>query len=375
MGWFSSRRDAPEAPASQVSRLWSDHLGTIATRSLQVLIVLALVVVVLYGITRVPLIVTPVIIALILASAFAPLVIRLRRWGVPATLATVITLLLVLLVLAGIVYFITISVRSEGPAILESASAGVDQLIGFLQSLGIAIDQEQLDGFRQSAIDFVTSSQFGTGALAGVGIVGDFLTGLAVMAVTLFFLLKDGGQIWGFLMRPFEGEAFERYDRAGRKVVQVLGSYVRSTTLVAATDSILIGIALFFVGVPLVIPLVAIIFLTAYIPIIGATIAGFLAAALALVANGPGAALIILIVVIAVNQLDGNVLQPLVQGKTLKLHPIVVLLALTAGTVLAGLTGALLSVPIAASIWGVITVWDGPNTPARFVRQKRPEPR
>lgn len=370
MGWFRARDET----TGQAARLWGDGLGAVATRSLQVLIVMTLVVVVLFGITRVPLIVIPVLIALILASAFSPLVIRLRRWRVPATLATVLTLLLVLGVLAAIVYFITVSVRAEGGRLIESASEGIDQLVAWLGSLGFEIDQEQLTQFREWAVGFVTSSQFGTGALAGVGAVTNFLTGFAVMAVTLFFFLKDGGAIWAFLLRPFEGAAFERYDRAGRKVVQTLGSYVRGTTIVAAADSILIGIALFFVGVPLVIPLVAIIFLTAYIPLIGATIAGALAAVLALVANGPLAALIILAVVIAVNQIDGNVLQPIVQGRTLQLHPLVILLALTAGTVLAGLTGTLLAVPIAASVWGVIQVWDGPKTPARFARRKRPEP-
>jgi putative heme transporter len=373
MRWFAARREAEESTAV-VGGLWSDRFGTLATRSLQTLIVLGLVSVVIFLATRVPLILIPVIIALILASAFSPLVLRLRKWGLPATVATVLTLLLVLLVLGGIIYFITVSVRSEGPELVDSASDGIDQLVGWLQSLGFVIDEQQFEQFRQQAIDFVTSSQFGTGALAGVGVVGDFVTGLAVMVVTLFFFLKDGGRIWGFLMRPFEGETYERYDRAGRKVVGVLGSYVRGTAIVAAADSILIGIALFAVGVPLVVPLIAIIFLTAFIPIIGATIAGALAAVLALVANGPVAAVIVLAVVIAVNQIDGNILQPLVQGRSLKLHPLVILLALTAGTVLAGLTGALLSVPIAASIWGVITVWEGPNTPARFVQQKRPEP-
>ncbi|HWR86714.1 MAG TPA: AI-2E family transporter [Rhodoglobus sp.] len=373
MRWFAARHDAEEKTAA-VGGLWSDRFGTIATRSLQTLIVLGLVAIAIYLATRVPLILTPVIIALIFASAFAPLVLLLRRWGLPATVATVLTLLLVLLVLGGIVYFITVSVRSEGPELVSSASDGIDQLVGWLQSLGIVIDQDQFEQFRQQAIDFVTSAQFGTGALAGVGVVGDFVTGLAVMVVTLFFFLKDGGKIWGFLLRPFEGRTFERYDRAGKKVVSVLGSYVRGTAIVAAADSILIGIALFAVGVPLVIPLIAIIFLTAFIPIIGATIAGALAAVLALVANGPVAALIVLAVVVAVNQIDGNILQPLVQGRSLQLHPLVILLALTAGTVLAGLTGALLAVPIAASVWGVITVWEGPNRPARFVQQKRPEP-
>jgi predicted PurR-regulated permease PerM len=376
LGWLRRHhQDGPAAPGTGgLGRMWTDGLGAVATRSLQLLIVIAIVVVLIFGATRLPLILIPLLIALILASALSPLVALLRRWRLPAALATVIVLLLAVALLGGIIYFITVSVRAEGDELIASASDGIDQLIAFLRSLGLPLDDAQIEQFRQQAVDFATSSQFGTGALEGVGFVGDFLTGFAVMVVTLFFFLKDGPAIWAFLMRPFEGEAFERYDRAGHKVVQTLGSYVRGTAIVAATDSILIGIALAIVGVPLVIPLVAIIFLTAFIPIIGATIAGILAAVLALVANGPVAALAVIIVVIAVNQIDGNLLQPLIQGKSLQLHPLVILLALTAGTVLAGLAGALLAVPIAASVWGVVSVWDGPSTPARFARPKRPEP-
>jgi predicted PurR-regulated permease PerM len=365
---------APVAGTSPVRRLWADGFGRVATRSLQVLIILALVVVAIYAITRLPLLVIPVVIALILASAFYPLVHVLRRWHFPAALATLVTLLLVLAVLAAIIYFITVSVASQGSALVDSASTGIDQLIAFAGSLGLEVDQLNLDQIQQSVIGFVTSSQFGAGALAGVGAVTNFITGAVLMAFTLFFFLKDGPHLWAFLMRPFEGTDFERYNRAGHKVVSTLGSYVRGTAIVAATDSILIGISLAIVGVPLVIPLVAIIFLTAFIPIIGATIAGALAAVLALVSNGPIAALIVIAVVLVVNQLDGNLLQPLVQGKSLKLHPLVILLALTAGTVLGGLTGALLAVPIAASVWGVISVWNGPDTPARPMQKKRPEP-
>jgi putative heme transporter len=123
--------------------------------------------------------------------------------------------------------------------------------------------------------------------------------------------------------------------------------------------------------VPLALPLAVLVFLLAFIPLVGATLAGTLAALVALVALGPVQALVVVAIVVAVNQLEGNLLQPVVMARVLSLHPLVILIALTAGTVLAGLTGAVLAVPIAASIWRSIQVWDGPNLPAKFVRVKK----
>jgi predicted PurR-regulated permease PerM len=126
---------------------------------------------------------------------------------------------------------------------------------------------------------------------------------------------------------------------------------------VALVDTVAIGTALLVLGVPLAIPLAIIVFIGAFVPIVGATVAGILAALVALVANGPVVALIVVIVVIAVNQLEGNLLQPVVMGKSLQLHALVILLALTAGTILAGIIGAVLSVPLAAVIWAIVQVW------------------
>jgi predicted PurR-regulated permease PerM len=185
--------------------------------------------------------------------------------------------------------------------------------------------------------------------------------------------MKDGPKIWEFLLRPFTGSSYDRAKRVGGKTVDVLGGYIRGTATVAAVDAIGIGVALAILQVPLALPLAVIVFLTAFIPIVGATAAGILAALVALVANGPLAALIVIIVVIAVNQLEGNFLQPVVMARSLKLHPLIVLIALTIGTVLAGIVGAVLAVPIAAVAWGIVSVWNGPDRPAEPARQKRDE--
>src|SRR5690606_29268222 len=185
--------------------------------------------------------------------------------------------------------------------------------------------------------------------------------------------LKDGPAMWEFLLRPFEGHRYERGRRVGTATVATLGGYVRGTAIIAAVDAIGIGIGLAVLGVPLVIPLSVLVFLLAFIPLVGATLAGILATLVALVSVGPVKALIVLAVVVAGNQIEGDLLQPVVMGRSLRLHPLVILVALTAGTVLAGITGAVLAVPIAASIWGAVQVWDGPDLPARFARKKRPE--
>ena len=155
--------------------------------------------------------------------------------------------------------------------------------------------------------------------------------------------------------------------------MHTLGGYVRGTASVAAVDAIGIGVGLAIVGVPLALPLAVVVFITAFIPIVGATAAGILAALVALVANGPVAALIVVGIVVLVNQLEGNLLQPVLMGKTLKLHGLVILIGLTAGTVLAGITGAIMSVPLLAAAWGAVQVWGGPDRPAEPWRQKRPE--
>jgi predicted PurR-regulated permease PerM len=173
--------------------------------------------------------------------------------------------------------------------------------------------------------------------------------------------MKDGRSIFGFLIQPLSEERRTRAWRVGDRSVGVLGGYVRGTAIVALVDAVVIGLALVILGVPLALPLATIVFLGAFIPLIGATVAGILATLVALVTNGPTTALIVLVVVIAVNQLEGDLLAPVVIGRALALHPLAILLALTAGTILAGIIGALLAVPITAVAWAAIKEWRAPE--------------
>ena len=380
MSWFGRRREeppptppAPTPPSLGVGALWTDGLGRAGTRSVQVLAVLGVVAVAVLAVTQLTLIVIPVLIALVLAAAISPLVGWLRRRGAPPVLATWIALLTLVAVLSLVVWAVVRAVVSQWEELSDSAVDGLAELQSYVSGLPFDLTEERIAEAQDALTGLLQSDTVGAGALAGLSATANFVTGFFLMVVVLFFFLKDGRRIWEFLLRPFEGEAYERGLRVGDRTVQTLGGYVRGTAIVAAVDAIGIGIGLAIVGVPLVIPLSVLVFLLAFIPLVGATLAGILAALVALVALGPVEALVVVAIVVAVNQLEGDLLQPVVMGRSLRLHPLVILVALTAGTVLAGITGAVLAVPIAASIWGAIRVWDGPDTPARFARQKRPE--
>ena len=337
--------------------LWADGLGRAGIRSAQVLLILAVAVASVYALMQIKLLVIPVLIALILAAAIGPFVNMLRRRGLPGAAATGIAFVALLLVLAAVSTVIYFSVRSQWTELAQQASSGLDELENFLRTGPVPIDQEQLDQAREGIIQFATSSQVRSGAITGLSVVTEFITGTILMVVILFFFLKDGAKIWNFFLRPFTGEREAKLRRVGSRTLEVLGGYVRGTAIVALVDAVAIGAALLILQVPLAFPLAIIVFMTAFIPLVGATVAGILAALVALVANGPVVALIVVAVVVAVNQLEGDFLQPVVMGKSLQLHALVILMALTAGTILAGIVGAVLSVPLAAVAWAIIQVW------------------
>lgn len=381
MGLFSASapktiRVDPGAPPLKVSApgkpwsLWSDGLGTLAIRALQIMLVLTIAAVVILGIQQVTVVTIPLVLALIFASAFAPVMSWLRRHGVPSIVATLLALLAILVLLAGASWLIVWAVRDQWDELYSKAQQGFSDLMAWVGTLPFDIDHDQIDKWIGSLTDFVTSAQFGSGAIAGVGAVATFITGLVLMITMLFFFLKDGPQMWAFLLRPFRGENYERAVRVGDKTVSTLGSYVRGTAAVAAVDAIGILIGLLILQVPLAFPLAVLVFLLAFIPIVGATVAGILAALVALVANGWVVALLVVGVVVLVNQLEGNFLQPFLMGRSMQLHAFVILVALTAGAVLGGIVGAVLAVPITAVAWGIVQVWDGPTTPARWARPK-----
>ena len=348
---FIKKKSPAAQPASESQRpriheLWTDRLGSWSIRALQVLLLLTLVSVIVFALTQIKLVVIPVLIALIFAAAASPLVVWMRRKGVGRALSTWITLLGGILVFGGLITAIVFAVRDQWGELSDSAVEGFEQLKGFALDGPFPIDQDALDEAWNAIIDFATSATFGLGAIQGVSAAAEVVTGIILGVVILFFFLKDGDRIWEFFLRPLRGE------RIGHTAVRTLGGYVRGTATVAAVDAFGIGIGLLILQVPLALPLAVIVFLGAFIPLVGATVAGILAAVVALVTNGWVVALIVLGIVVLVNQLEGNFLQPVVMAQSLSIHPLVILVALTAGTILGGIVGAVLAG------WAILKTWN-----------------
>lgn len=333
---------------------WQDTLGRSAIRSAQVLLLLGVAWVAADLAIRLRLVVVPLLIATLIASAANPVVDWLDRRRLPRSLATVLTMFAGFALLGSLGWWIGSAVAGQWKDLADSARQGLAQLRDYLIEGPLPVTEAQLTGFEDRLREFAQGPQVQEGAISGASLVIEVLTGIFLGIVLLYFLLKDGRRIWGFLRDQLPAQYRDRWDLAAARSTGVLGGYVRGTAVVALVDALVIGIALAIVGVPLALPLAVVVFLGAFIPLVGATVAGALAALVALVSNGVVTALIVVAVVVAVNQLEGDILAPVVLGQALSLHPLAVLLALAAGTIVAGIIGALLAVPFAAVGWTAV---------------------
>ncbi|GGM33740.1 hypothetical protein GCM10011608_17810 [Micromonospora sonchi] len=308
-----------------------------------------------YLLARIIMLVTPLAIAvaatLFLTALLDPVQLALRRLRLPATLAALLTMLLLLGSLGGVgvlVWHLTANQFSELGDELRQGLGHTRDLI----TSALPVTDEQLDRLLAQLRQAATSPQ--VDPLASARTVAEVLGSALLALVLLFFLLKDGRAIWHWTLRRMTGPNREIAAEAGRVGWRTLGSYSRGTMLIAAIDAVGIGLALVLLGVPLAFPLALITFIGGFVPIIGATVAGAVAVLVALAADGPTTALLTLAAVIAVQQIEGNLLEPLVMKRQVRLHPVVILVAVTAGTLIAGIGGAFVAVPIAAVAWRVI---------------------
>lgn len=343
------------APAAAVP--WSDTLGQTASRCAQLLLIAAVSAGVVWLLLRVYVVMIAAFVALVLASAIYPLVRWLVSKGWSRVLATGAVFLGILVLLSGVITGIVFAVRSEWDSLAASAVEGWQQLQQFIMSGPLPIDTTAVDKALQQATGFITSGTFLGSALTGITAATEAITGLILMIIILFFFLKDGARIWNFTLRWFHGDTRAKMAESGDRTVQILGGYVRGTVIINLIEAIVIGVPLALLGVPLALPLAVIVFVLGFLPIVGATFATTLAALVALVTNGLVTALIVIALAIAINQLESHLLQPVVMGRTLSLHAMVVLLALAVGTLVGGFFGAVLAVPLAAVGWAVIQVW------------------
>jgi len=320
--------------------------------SVDLLLVLLLTGVGLWLVGKAWSVVWPVVIALLITTLTWPIARFLRRRGWRPALAASVVTVLFLLVVGGIMALIAVPVASEAGELSDGVVAGIDELRKWASGPPLNINGDQITEALDSAVARIQDSAGDIASAAATG-VGSVMNGVvtAVLAVFLmFFLLKDGPRLLPWLARQLPGRLATDVPAVATRCWATLGSFVRSQAFVGALDAVFIGLGLWILGVPLVLPLAVLTFVGAFVPIIGALFAGFVAVLIALVFNGLTTALIVLAIIIVVQQLEGNVFQPILQSRGLGLHAAVVLLAVTLGGNLAGIAGALLAVPTAAMI-------------------------
>jgi predicted PurR-regulated permease PerM len=321
-------------------------LAVASAITLRSLIVLAGVVIIGLGAARMMLLVLPVIISILLTTLLVPVAARLRahRWRpAPAALASV---LLAVLVFFGLWALIIPGVLSQSDDLFTNLQDGATQAVSVLEPLGIG--RTDVEKAIHQGLESVKGGAVGNEVLTGAVLLTQWAAGVVLIVVLTFFFVKDGASIWNWILELFDENRQLVLREAGARAWASLSSYVQSVFMVATIDAVLIGAGLIVVGVPVALPLIVLTFVAAFFPIVGAFTAGAAAVLVALVANGLPAALVILAVIVAVQQLEGNVFYPIVVGRKLALHPVGILLALTAGGVLAGVAGAFLAMPVAA---------------------------
>jgi predicted PurR-regulated permease PerM len=320
--------------------------------SARLLVIAAAVGLLVYLVILLRVVVIPVAIAFLLAAALAPVVHWLVVRRVPRGPATALVLLGGLALLGGLLSFVVNTFINGFPALQAQLAASFVSVQELLVGPPLNLPADWLENVPAQLGQAVSDNRgaLTTGALSTAATVGELAAGAALALFALIFFLYDGPQIWRYLLRAAPVARRDRVDVAGRRAFASLVGYTRATVLVAVVDAVGIGIGLWLVGVPLAVPLSALVFLGAFVPIVGAVLTGAVAVLIALVANGPVAALIILGVVLAVQQLEGNVLQPLLLGRAVQLHALAVVLAVAAGVVIAGIPGALLAVPLLAVV-------------------------
>lgn len=292
----------------------------------------------------------PVILALIVTTVLWPPTGWLRRKGLPPALAAVTVILGFLVVFFGVLGAITPSLISQSTDLADSATKGLTNLQERLAEPPFNVDSQTIDDAVTSATSWIQDrgGDIASGALAGASAVGGGVVTLVLVLVLVFFFLKDGPEFLPFVRRVAGERAGTHLTEVSTRSWTTLSGFIRTQALVSAIDAVLIGIGLVVLGVPLAFALAVLTFFGGFIPIVGAFAVGALAVLVALVAQGPTTALLVLALIVAVQQIEGNVLQPFLQGRSMQLHAGIILLAVAVGSTVFGIVGAFLAVPVAA---------------------------
>jgi predicted PurR-regulated permease PerM len=346
---LDSAADAVVHPIVRKTAAWSWRL----------LIILGALIALLWVVGQLEVIVVPVLLAIMVTAMLVPIVDALDRRGLPRGLAVAGVLLSSFVVVGGILAFVVSQFIQGAPALVDQVAQSITNARNSLNTGVLShFSNDQIKSATDAAIDALKNNQakLTSGALSTAGTITEIVTGALLVFFTLIFLLQGGRNIYAYVTKIFPVTVRDRVRDAGRAGFHSLIGYVRATFLVALVDAVGIGTGLAIMGIPLALPLASLVFLGAFVPLVGAVIAGGLAVIVALIAKGWVFALITLGVIIAVQQLEAHVLQPLVMGRAVSVHPLAVVLAIAAGAVLAGIVGALLAVPTVALVNSAVRV-------------------
>lgn len=350
--FFDALRSRGRTVTTEIGSSVPHGLRVATAYSWRLLVVAAAVGVGIWLVIQLKLLVIPLLVAILVTALLWPAFSFLLRHRVPRWLAIVIAVVGTLAIVTGLMWLAVWQITLEWPKVQASTAASIAQLRQYLIDGPLHLTTEQIDEYLQTVGAFLQQQAdlLWSGALAIGTTLGHVLTGLLLTVFILLCLLADGGGIWRWTVRLFPRQARPAADGAGRAGWATVVNYARTQLLVATIDAVGIGVGALLLGVPLAVPVAVLVFLGAFVPIVGAVVTGALAVFLALVYNGWWIALWMLVVVLGVQQLEGHVLQPLLMGSAVKVHPLAVVLVVAGGAMIAGIPGALFAVPLAAFV-------------------------
>ncbi|QNE75221.1 AI-2E family transporter [Streptomyces finlayi] len=301
-------------------------------------------------ISAVQLVVLAFVAALLVTAMLQPTVVRLRRLGLPRGLATAVTAVLGFVVMGLVGWFVVWQVMDNLDTLSDRVRDGIDELKRWLLDSPFHVTESQINDIAKNLSDTIgtNTEEITSAGLQGVTVMVEVLTGLLLAMFSTLFLLYDGKRIWQWVLRLVPAQARPGVAGAGPRAWRTLTAYVRGTVIVALIDAIFIGLGIYFLDVPMAVPLAVFIFLFAFIPLVGAVVSGALAVVVSLVTQGVFTALMVLLVVLAVQQIEGHILQPFILGRAVRVHPLAVVLSVAAGGMIAGIGGAVVAVPLVA---------------------------
>lgn len=355
---FDAVRDRNRVVSTETSAAVPRGLRVATAYSWRLIVVAAAIGVAVWLVIQLKLLVIPLLVAILVTALLWPVFAWMLRRRVPRWLAIVIAVVGTLAVVTGLLWLVVWQIMQQWSSVQASTAAAIDQFRQYLIDGPLHLTEKEIDDLLKQAGAFLQEQAelLWSGALAIGSTIGHVVTGAVLAFFILLCLLADGAGIWRWTLRLFPKKARPAADGAGRAGWVTVVNYARTQLLVATIDAIGIGLGAALLGVPLAIPVAVLVFLGAFVPIVGAVVTGAVAVFLALVYNGPWIALWMLVVVLGVQQLEGHVLQPLLMGSAVKVHPLAVVLVVAGGAMIAGIPGALFAVPLAAFV-NVVAVY------------------